>query len=261
VKRLTSRRRHPLAAFVVLLLALGAVGGIYAMLAPSGSAQAVAGSSSVQVDEGKSLFLTSCSTCHGIHGESSSDGPSLIGAGAAAVDFQVGTGRMPLKDHSAQAPRKKIQFNQKETAAIAAYVASLGPGPAIPTDDEYATDGDMQEGGEIFRTNCASCHNFAGHGGALSRGKYAVSVTGSSAKHMYEAMLTGPQSMPVFNDGVLAPDQKKDVVTYLQHMQNQSDPGGNGLGRIGPVSEGLLLWTIVLGALISAAVWLGAKAS
>jgi ubiquinol-cytochrome c reductase cytochrome c subunit len=261
VKRLTSRRRHPLAAFVVLLLALGAVGGIYAMFSPSNSAQAAAGSPSAQLEEGKSLFLTSCSSCHGLHAESSSDGPSLIGVGAAAVDFQVGTGRMPMKGKGAQAPRKKIQFNQEETAAIAAYVASLGNGPAIPTEDQYATDGDMQEGGEIFRTNCASCHNFAGHGGALTRGKYAVSLTHTTAKHMYEAMLTGPQAMPVFNDGSLAPDQKKDVVTYLQHMQDQPDPGGNGLGRIGPVSEGLLLWTIVLGALISAAVWLGAKAS
>ena len=261
MKRLTSRRRHPLAAFVVLLLALGAVGGIYAMLAPSGSAEAAAGPSSVQVDEGKSLFLTSCSTCHGLNAEGSSDGPSLIGVGAAAVDFQVGTGRMPLKQKDAQAPRKKIQFNQKETAAIAAYVASLGNGPAIPTEDQYASDGDMQEGGEIFRTNCAACHNFAGHGGALSRGKYGPSLTSSTGKHMYEAMLTGPQSMPVFNDGALSPTQKKDVITYLQHMQNQPDPGGNGLGRIGPVSEGLLLWTIVLGALIGAAVWLGAKAS
>jgi ubiquinol-cytochrome c reductase cytochrome c subunit len=260
VKRLTSRRRHPLAAVVVLLLALGAVGGIYAMFAPSGSAQAAAGSPSAQVDEGKSLFLTSCSSCHGLHAESSSDGPSLIGVGAAAVDFQVGTGRMPLKRQDAQAPRKKIQFNQRETEAIAAYVASLGPGPAIPTEEQYAPDGDMQEGGEIFRTNCASCHNFAGHGGALTRGKYAVSLNSSSPKHMYEAMLTGPQAMPVFNDGVLAPEQKKDVITYLQHMQNQPDPGGNALGRIGPVSEGLLLWTIVLSALISAAVWLGAKA-
>ncbi|HEY2834860.1 MAG TPA: cytochrome c [Sporichthyaceae bacterium] len=260
MKRLTSRRRHPLAAIVVLLLALGAVGGIYSMFAPSGSAQAAAGSPSAQLEEGKSLFLTSCSTCHGLHAESSSDGPALIGVGAAAVDFQVGTGRMPLQGHSAQAPRKKIMFNQNETSAIAAYVASLGNGPAIPTEDQYSTDGDMQEGGEIFRTNCASCHNFAGHGAALTRGKYAVAMGKSSGKHMYEAMLTGPQSMPVFNDGVLAPEQKKDVVTYLQHLQDQPDPGGNALGRIGPVSEGLLLWTIVLGALISAAVWLGAKA-
>jgi ubiquinol-cytochrome c reductase cytochrome c subunit len=261
VKRLTSRRRHPLAAIVVLLLALGAVGGIYAMVAPSGSAQAAAGPPAAQLEEGKSLFLTSCSSCHGLHAESSSDGPSLIGVGAAAVDFQVGTGRMPLKTREAQAPRKKIQFNQQETSAIAAYVASLAPGPAIPTEDMYATDGDMQEGGEIFRTNCAACHNFAGHGGALTRGKYGPSLTHTSAKHMYEAMLTGPESMPVFNDGALAPDQKKDVITYLQHMQKQPDPGGNALGRIGPVSEGLLLWTIVLSVLIGAAIWLGAKAS
>jgi ubiquinol-cytochrome c reductase cytochrome c subunit len=250
-----------LAAVFVLIIALGSVGALYSAFAPAGSAEAAGGPASLTVSEGKSLFITSCSSCHGLNAEGTSDGPSLIGVGAAAVDFQVGTGRMPMQSKGAQAPIKPRVFNEEETKALAAYVASLGPGPAIPTEDMYATDGDMQEGGEIFRTNCASCHNFAGNGGVLTRGKYAVSLKETSTKHMYEAMLTGPQAMPVFNDGVLTPEQKKDVITYLKALHNEPDPGGNALGRIGPVGEGLLMWTVVLSVLVAFAIWLAARAT
>lgn len=256
-----ARRRHPWAAVVVVLMALGLVGTAYSAFAPSGSAEAAGGAASLTIDEGKDLFITSCSSCHGLNAEGTSDGPSLIGVGAAAVDFQVGTGRMPMQSKSAQAPIKPRVFNDSETANIAAYVASLAPGPAIPTEEQYAADGDMQEGGEIFRTNCASCHNFAGNGGALTRGKYAVSMKDTTRKHLYEAMLTGPQAMPVFNDGVLTPEQKKDVITFLKAMQAEPDAGGNSLGRIGPVTEGLFMWTLVLGVLVGFCIWLGAKAS
>ena len=250
-----------MAAVVVLLLALGFVGGLYSLVAPTRQAQAADSPESLQIAEGKGLFVTSCSSCHGLNAEGSSDGPSLIGVGAAAVDFQVGTGRMPLQSKGAQAPKKPEAFTQEEVNAMAAWVASLAPGPAIPTEEQYARDGELQEGGQIFRTNCASCHNFLGNGGALSRGKYAVSMKNTTPKHIYEAMLTGPQSMPTFNDGALTPEQKKDVITWLRHMHESSNPGGYAAGRIGPVSEGLFLWTVVVGALIAAAVWLGAKPS
>ncbi|MGQ0632900.1 MAG: cytochrome bc1 complex diheme cytochrome c subunit [Sporichthyaceae bacterium] len=261
MKRLTTRRRHPMAAFVVLLLALFAVGGMYSTLAPGRSAEAADSASSLSIAEGKGLFVNSCSSCHGLNAEGSSDGPSLIGVGAASVDFQVGTGRMPLQSKGAQAPSKAVAFTQQETQALAAYVASLGAGPAIPAEEAYATDGDIQEGGQIFRTNCASCHAFTGNGGALSQGKYAPSLSETSPKHLYEAMLTGPQSMPVFNDGSLSPEQKKDVVTFVTAINAESDPGGYAFGRIGPVSEGMVLWTLILGALVAFSVWLGAKPS
>ena len=250
-----------MAAVVVLLMALGLVGGLYSLVSPTREAQAADAPSSLQIEEGKGLYVTSCSSCHGLNAEGTSDGPSLIGVGAAAVDFQVATGRMPLQSKGAQAPRKREAFNQDEINAMAAYIGSLAPGPAIPTEEMYATDGDINEGGQIFRTNCASCHNFIGNGGALSRGKYAVSMRDTTAKHIYEAMLTGPQSMPVFNDGALTPEQKKDVITWLKYIHSSSDPGGYGIGRIGPVTEGLFLWTVVVGALVGAATWLGAKAT
>ena len=257
---LTARRRHPFAGFVVLLIALAGTGGAYALVAPSKPAQA-ADAQSLAVEEGRRLFITSCSSCHGLNAEGSTDGPSLIGAGAAAVDFQVGTGRMPAQSPDAQMPRKKVVFTQAQIEQLAAYVASLGPGPAIPTEDQYAADGDIQEGGEIFRTNCASCHNFAGNGGALTQGKYAVSLSNTSPKHLYEAMLTGPQSMPVFNDEALSPEQKKAVITFLVNLRNEGDPGGYAIGRIGPVTEGIFLWVVGIGALIGVTIWLGAKSS
>ena len=99
--------------------------------------------------------------------------PSLIGVGAAAVDFQVGTGRMPLQQpRPRRPPRTRSPTARSEIEQIAAYVASLGPGPAIPTNLDYQS-ADIAFGGALFRTNCAQCHNFAGSGGALTYGKFA----------------------------------------------------------------------------------------
>jgi ubiquinol-cytochrome c reductase cytochrome c subunit len=182
--------------------------------------------------------------------------------GAAAVDFQVGTGRMPLAAANVQAPEKPVQFSQDEIAAMAAYVASLAPGPAVP--DEEATngkDGDVAKGAELFRVNCAMCHNFAGSGGALTRGKYAPSLRDVSGKHIYEAMVTGPQSMPVFNDDNISPESKKDIIAYLHAVDEQENVGGMNLGNLGPVSEGLFAWVFGLGLLVAFAVWLGKKAA
>ena len=128
MKKLSARRRHPLAAVVVLLLALAATGGLYAAFAPASKAQADETAQSLAIEEGKKLYQVGCASCHGTGGQGTTDGPSLVGVGAAAVDFQVGTGRMPAQQPGPQLPAKKPVFNDEETAALAAYVASLGPG-------------------------------------------------------------------------------------------------------------------------------------
>ena len=260
--RLTTRRRHRLAPVVLLLAALGATGGAYAALAPTPPAEAATTANTSQVDEGLSLFLRNCSSCHGLSAEGGSDGPTLIGVGAASVDFQVATGRMPAaRSEAAQIPAKRVQFNEEEIASLAAYIASLAPGPAIPSDEEVDySEADVAEGGEIYRTNCAMCHNYAGSGGALTRGKYAPSLKGVSPRHIYEAMLTGPQSMPVFADGTLSPESKREVIAFLKTTEAEASPGGLSLGKLGPVSEGLVGWLVATGGLIACAVWLGAKA-
>lgn len=262
VKALASARRHRFAPVVLMLFALLAVGGIYAVAAPQA---AVADSASQDdVTEGEKLFQANCASCHGPSAEGRTDvAPSLIGVGAASVHFQVSTGRMPLAANAPQAPEKGVQFDAEQTAQLAAYVASLAPGPAIPDAEQVDPAlGDAANGMLVFRTNCAMCHNAVGAGGALSEGKYAPSLFNSTPTEIYEAMLTGPQSMPVFNDENITPEAKRDVIAYLMEQRaDDSSPGGANLGAIGPVSEGMWVWIIGMGALIGASVWIGAKSS
>ena len=260
---LLSRRRHPAAIFILLFFGLAITGGLYFLMAPR-TAQAAVGAAD-NVTAGKKLFLANCATCHGLNGEGgkANAGPSLIGVGAAAVDFQVATGRMPLAGTGLpQAPRgKEVLFTPDQISDMAAYVATLGPGPAIPDSQYTKGDGDAARGNVLFKVNCAMCHNFAGSGGALSRGKYAPNLRDVTGQHIYEAMLTGPQSMPVFNDANLSPSDKNDIISYLRDLDENKNPGGLNLGNLGPVSEGMFVWIFGLGLMIGAAVWLGAKAA
>jgi ubiquinol-cytochrome c reductase cytochrome c subunit len=260
VNALAARRRHPAAIAILLLLGLVVTGGVYALVAPR-PAQAAAASAD-DVTAGKKLFLANCATCHGTNAQGRAAGPNLAGVGAAAVDFQVGTGRMPLANPGVQAMRKQNKFTDEQTKQMAAYVASLAPGPPIP--DEAVSSGEggnIAKGGELFRVNCAMCHNFAGSGGALTRGKYAPNLRNVTGPHIYEAMVTGPQSMPVFSDANITPESKNDIIAYLHDVDKNDNPGGLNLGNLGPVSEGLFAWTFGIGLLIACAVWLGKKAA
>ncbi len=262
MKALAARRRHPLAGVVLLLLGLMITGATYAVAAPKAdvSSAGLTGNSA----HGEKLFLANCATCHGIGAVGDQGGPSLIGVGAAAVDFQVGTGRMPMEETAPQALRHPVELTGQDIADLASYVSGLGPGPAIPSE-EYTTATENQkalaEGAELFRVNCAMCHNVVGAGGALTRGKFAPPLAGVSGTHIYEAMVTGPQSMPVFNDANITPDEKKAVISYLKYVDSQPSPGGNRLGSLGPVSEGLFAWVGLMLMIIACTVWLGAKSS
>jgi len=262
VKHLSRYRRHKAAAPLLLFLALLAIGATYSVASAATSSQMSAADRSVLIEEGRQIFLKGCSSCHGLNAEGGQSAPSLVGVGAASVDFQVGTGRMPMADMSTQAMRKKPIYDEAETAAVAAYVASLAPGPEIPAESSlnYERDGSTAEGGELFRNNCAMCHNFAGQGGALTQGKYAPTLMGVEPKHIYEAMVTGPQSMPVFSDKTITPEEKLSIIKWIKAAENEPNLGGASLGRVGPVTEGLLGWVLGLGMLIGVAVWLAMKA-
>jgi len=226
------------------------------------AAQTTAVDRSALVQEGRQIFLKGCASCHGLNLEGGGIAPSLIGVGAASVDFQVGSGRMPLADMSAQAMRKAPLYDAAQTAALAAYVSSLAPGPEVPNDSmlNYERDGSTAAGGELFRNNCAMCHNFAGQGGALSQGKYAPTLMGVDPKYIYEAMITGPQSMPVFSNKTITPAEKLSIIKWVKSAESEPNLGGASLGRVGPVTEGLLGWILGLGVLIGVAVWLAMKA-
>jgi quinol---cytochrome-c reductase cytochrome c subunit len=259
VKALAARRHHRNAPVVVTLLALLTTGGLYAALAPS-TAHAAEPTAN-DITAGGKLFQANCSTCHGPAAGGTASGPSLVGVGAAAVDFQVSTGRMPMAASGPQVIAKPPTFDAEQTAQLAAYVASLGAGPAVPTAEQVdPTKGNQATGMALFRTNCAMCHNAVGAGGALSQGKFAPPLANATPTVIYEAMLTGPQSMPVFNNNNITPQEKRDVIAYLV-AQRSNATSVNDLGAFGPVSEGLWAWVLGIGTLIGCAVWIGAKSS
>jgi ubiquinol-cytochrome c reductase cytochrome c subunit len=247
------------------LLGLVVVGALYSALRPAVAEDATKSDAGL-VAQGRHLFLVGCSSCHGLNAEGiptkggGNYGPPLLGVGAADVDFQVGTGRMPLQQSSQQAPRKTPLYDTQEIRALAAYVASLQPGPPIPDKQYYdtsnATTAEVVRGGEFFRTNCTACHNFAGSGGALPSGRYAPKLRGVSPRHIYEAMIIGPQQMPKFPDTTLTPQDKKDIISYLQALEKQPKYGGTEGGLLGPVSEGLWAWIGGIGSLILVTVWI-----
>jgi len=232
MKKISKLRRSALASPLLLIVALFAIGTTFSVASATTKSELTVEQRSAQIAEGKNIFLKGCSSC------------------------------LPMADMSTQAMRKAPIYNEEETAALAAYVASTAPGPEIPNETmlNYERDGNTADGGTLFRTNCAMCHNFAGQGGALTQGKYAPSVMGVETKHIYEAMITGPQAMPVFSDKTITPAEKLSIIKWIKAAENEPQLGGAALGRVGPVTEGLLVWTLGLGLLIGVAVWLATKA-
>ncbi|MEW1585883.1 cytochrome c [Micromonospora vinacea] len=255
-----SRGRRRLGAAVRLIAALMLAGGAYTVFAPGAQAQdnpQLTGAAA----EGKALFDVSCVTCHGRNAQGvEGRGPSLIGVGAASVEFQVSSGRMPLARQEAQAHRKPPVFTDEQTRQLAQYIQELGGGPVVPEGDELREDGNIAAGGELFRINCSQCHAFGGGGGALSSGKFAPSLHPATDRQIYAAMLSGPQNMPVFGDNQLRPEQKADIIAYIQEtLKHDQDPGGFNLGRYGPSTEGLAIFLIGIVALVFASLWIAGK--
>jgi ubiquinol-cytochrome c reductase cytochrome c subunit len=253
-------RLQRLSGYAVLLIALAVVGGLYtAFLAPQGRAQDNPSTQqSANIAKGRELYLQGCSTCHGLGLQGGAGGPSLIGVGESAVIFQVESGRMPLKYGTVEAPRKKPKYTIDQIDQLAAFIGSHGGGPTMPKTG--LDDGNLQQGGDLFRTNCASCHNFAGKGGALSYGQYAPDLSDASARVIWGAMQSGPENMPRFSDNQLTPQEKKSITRYVEFITKSPQPGGAALGRFGPVPEGLVMWLVGITALVGVTLWIGARA-
>jgi ubiquinol-cytochrome c reductase cytochrome c subunit len=262
VSWINARRRRPVAGYAALLLGLVVVGLLYGAFTRSGNGAQASSPPASQTDiaAGKNLFGATCSSCHGLDAQGSSQGPSLIGAGAAAVNFQVSTGRMPAKEVGAENERKPPQLNAQQISELGDYIASLGGGPAVPDAQQVSTSGaDTALGEQLFSANCAQCHGFAGAGGALTYGKDAPPLTQATPTQIYEAMLTGPEAMPVFGDGSVSPSAKRDIIAYIVDTRTEPNPGGFSLGRTGPVTEGLVVFLGGMGFLVLIAMWITAK--
>ena len=259
IRRSKTMRR--ITGSLALLFALTAFGFLFTAIFGGSPNQAQASDvDAQQVAAGKQIYQTACVTCHGQNLQGVvGRGPSLVGVGQAATYFQVSSGRMPAVENGAQIQRKEPVFNADETDKLAAYIQANGGGPVIPEGDLRAPD-QIAKGGELFRLNCASCHNFTGQGGALSQGKYAPNLDPATDQQIYGAMLSGPQNMPKFGDGQLTSDEKKAIITYIQDNKETIDPGGYALGGFGPAPEGLVAFLVGMGAIVAAVLWMGSKA-
>jgi quinol---cytochrome-c reductase cytochrome c subunit len=259
--RSRTKLRRRLSGILALGVALIGAGALYSLLVPTSQTAHADAGNIAQLAQGQQLYENACITCHGanLQGEAHR-GPSLIGVGSAAVYFQVSTGRMPLAGQSAEAAQKPPRFSTGQVDALGAYIQAHGGGPQAPAASENLTNGSPARGGDLFRLNCTSCHNFTGQGGALSSGKSAPSLQNATPSQMYTAMLSGPQNMPKFSDRQLTPQEKKDIIAYVSSVQDgNNDPGGDGLGGLGPISEGFIAWVLGIAALVGVTLWIGAK--
>lgn len=260
--RAGSKLRRRISGVLALGIALAGAGGLYTVVMPEPQT-AHANADPALVRQGEQLYNNTCITCHGSNLQGVQDrGPSLIGVGEAATHFQVSTGRMPMSRQEAQAERKPPRFGPEDVDALSAYVDEHGGGPKSPEKSGAELRGnDSARGGELFRLNCASCHNFTGRGIAMSSGKNAPNLEEANEQQIFEAMATGPENMPKFSDRQLTPEEKKDIIAYVKSVtNNNNNPGGNALGGYGPGPETVIAWVVGLGALIGLTLWIGARA-
>ncbi|BCJ68571.1 c-type cytochrome [Polymorphospora rubra] len=253
-------RRRALAVAAVALLALGPAAVTPATRAPAAvtpGARAPAPTAAPAPD-GADLYLRTCASCHGDQGRGTQRGPSLVGVGPASVDFQLGTGRMPLTHEERQPTRHEPVFSAAEIAALVDHVATFGGGgPPIPDP----APGDVAAGRQIFAANCAPCHSATGSGTDLTNGLVAPPLYEATAVQIAEAVRVGPGPMPAFPGEVLTDRQVDDLTSYVRLLSSERlDAGGNPLGRLGPSTEGLVAWLFGLSLLVLAARWLGTRA-
>jgi len=260
--RARTKLQRRIAGLLALGIALIGVGALYSVLVPEPQT-AQAQQDPVMVREGEKIFNNTCISCHGANLEGVEDrGPSLIGIGEAAVYFQTSTGRMPAVVQGAQAKKKPAVLTPEQVDQVSAYIQDNGGGAEMPKERGEALRGeDPARGGELFRFNCASCHNFTGRGGALSSGKSAPALDGVDEAAMYAAMLSGPQNMPRFSERQLTPEEKKDIIAYVKSVTDgNNNPGGSPIGGLGPQSEGFIAFVVGIVALLGVTLWIGAKA-
>ena len=248
--------RHPLVVVPLVAAALWSATG--AAATPNATRADAA-----LVARGHELFLTGCSSCHGLEGQGQRTdqgnlrGPSLKEAGEAAASYQLTTGRMPLAGSNDIPVRKDPAYDARDIDALVAYVGSLGNGPAVTDVDPTA--GQLAAGGELFRANCQACHSATGSGGALSYGRAAPSLGKATATQVGAAMRSGPGQMPVFGPKTLSARDVDSIARYVEYLRNPDDRGGLALGRLGPIPEGFTVWVFGLGVLLVVCVWIGRR--
>ena len=256
----------------VLTLAVLAVAGLLA----TGPARAGSGTPKDPLAAyGYHLYGQYCLGCHGgnaagrydqpssatgagpgrAQGQQGGIGPSLHGVGAAAADFYLRTGYMPLRRIGLQPRREPVFLSNHQIDALVAYVASFG-GPPIPTPRPGL--GSLSQGQALFAEHCAGCHQIVGQGGYVT-GALPPALVEATPRQVAEAVRIGPYVMPAFSRSSISDRQLDSIVRYVEFTKQPTRPGGWGLGFIGPVPEGLVTWFIAIPALLVLCLLLGRR--
>lgn len=245
-------RRRPRAGALLGWVVVLAVAGTMLFLRPA-HGQDVGES---ELPRGPALYQASCASCHGNQGQGTWRGPSLIGVGAASADYWLRSGRMPIDEPDEEAKRGEPAFSDAEIRELVAYVDRLGGGPPIPELD--LTDVDLARGGELYRLNCASCHNWDGKGGALVNRGNASPLHPVPNRQLAEAIRIGPGAMPQFSERQLDDQELNDVIAYADYLRTPQDAGGYGLAHWGPSTE-TLAGVVAMVVLVLVTAWLGER--
>ncbi len=260
--RVTARRAAVAGVFVLFLLPLAFT---LAVASPGGSsANASAGAVYAQAAEGslaqagQQLYLQSCSSCHGPGGEGTTQGPSIVGLGAADYDFQMSTGRMPLAQPGTQGVPKPPVLTADQIAAIVAFLVSIRPG-GTPIPHVNVAAGDLSEGARVYVRNCAPCHSSSGNGGAVGP-QVGPDLHHATPKQIAEAVRIGPGTMPNFDSTVIDDGQLASLIRYVLYLRAPENPGGLSLGSFGPIVEGFVALFLGIGAMVLVSRYIGARA-
>lgn len=266
------RRSSPRARAVMVLLALvcgaGAVYGFAVgragaqkgtSVSPTPAPPPTTAGQRQQIARGRVLFLDGCSSCHGNDAKGKQNiAPSLVGVGAAAADFYLTTGRMPLANPTDQPTRAQPAYNRPDINALDAYVGSLGQGPSIPRVDP--AKGSITAGLKAFTLHCAGCHQVGGAGGIVT-GAIAPALNNKEVTptQIAEAIRVGPYLMPNFNANQVSDQDINDIVRYVRSTSHPDDAGGWGIGHIGPIPEGMIAWLLAIVSLLLVARLIGER--
>jgi quinol---cytochrome-c reductase cytochrome c subunit len=241
---------------VIRAAAIAATGATVLVLA-TGSFGQSGSSDAAKIAEGRQLYVEGCSSCHGMDAKGvDSQGPSLVGVGAASADFYLRTGRMPLAQPGNEPQRSEPAYPDDQIDALVAYIGSLG-GPPIPGVDLAA--GSVSRGAELFGSGCAGCHSITGEGGVVVGG-FAPPLHEATPTEVAEAVRVGPYLMPSFDRDQISDHDLNSIARYVEEaVQQPDDRGGWGIGHVGPVPEGLIAWAVAVVVLLVVARLIGER--
>jgi cytochrome c oxidase cbb3-type subunit 3 len=190
---------------------------------------------STAVDEGKTLFNTFCTECHGKDGEGV-DGPALNDkqflneTGDQTIFSLISSGvpgtEMPAWNQALGGP-----FTDQQVTQLVAFIRNWEP--QAPDRRAEAEKGDPAKGLVIFNSTCIICHGENGQGtGRAPALNDPIKLAQFDDQWYMDTIADGrpAQGMPTWGT-VLSPAQIHDLVALLrawQHGETVSMPGPGG---------------------------------